>query len=203
MQNLRMNGEPADAAPESAVYAYRPSPMGAPREFKLAGDGIDWAAGRNAGHIAFRNIRRLRMSFKPTGMQSHRFITEVWADGALKLEIISSSWKSMFEQERQDKAYTDFIAELHRRIAVATVPARFEQGSHPLLYWPGVVVLVGVALGLAGLIVRALQADAMGGAAFVTAFLVLFLWQGGNFFRRNRPGVYRPEAPPAELLPKG
>jgi hypothetical protein len=32
---------------------------------------------------------------------------------------------------------------------------------------------------------------------------VLFLWQSGNFFRRNRPGLYRPEALPAELLPKG
>jgi hypothetical protein len=27
-------------------------------------------------------------------------------------------------------------------------------------------------------------------------------WQGGNFFRRNRPGFYSPEALPAELLPK-
>ena len=53
------------------------------------------------------------------------------------------------------------------------------------------------------LIVRALQSDAKGGAAFIAGFLVLFLWQGGNFFRRNRPGLYRPEALPAELMPKG
>jgi hypothetical protein len=50
--------------------------------------------------------------------------------------------------------------------------------------------------------VRALQADSKGGAAFIGGFLVLFLWQGGNFFRRNRPGLYRPEALPAELMPK-
>jgi len=134
---------------EIIAYAYRPSPMGAPRAFKLVGDGIDWAAGRTSGHIAFRTIRRLRMSFKPTGMQSHRFITEVWADGVPKLKIISSSWKSMMEQERLDEACVVFVTELHRRIAAAAVPARFEQGSHPLLYWPSVVVLIGVALGLA------------------------------------------------------
>ena len=74
---------------------------------------------------------------------------------------------------------------------------------HPLLYWPGLIAFVGVSLGLALLIVRALQADAKGGAAFIGVFLVLFLWQGGNFFRRNRPGLYRPEALPAELMPKG
>jgi hypothetical protein len=51
--------------------------------------------------------------------------------------------------------------------------------------------------------VRALQADARAGAAFVAGFLALFLWQGGNFFRRNRPGLYRPDAIPAALMPKG
>jgi hypothetical protein len=42
-----------------------------------------------------------------------------------------------------------------------------------------------------------------GGAAFIAIFLALFLWQAGAFFRRNRPGIYRPEAPPEALMPKG
>jgi hypothetical protein len=188
---------------EPVAYAYRPSLLGAAREFKLAGDGIDWAAGRRGGHIPFRTVRRLRLSYRPTSMQSHRFMTELWADGAPKLEILSSSWKSMVEQERLDKRYAAFIAELHRRIALAAAPARFEQGSNPLLHWPGLLIFVGVALGLALLVMRALQADAKGGAAFIGGFLALFLWQGGNFFRRNRPGLYHPEALPAELMPKG
>ena len=187
---------------DPAVYAYRPSLMGAVWEFKLAGEGIDWAAGRKTGHIPFRTVRRLRMSYRPVSMQTHRFMTELWADGAPKLEILSSSWKSMVEQERLDKPYAAFIAELHRRIALAAAPARFEQGSNPLLYWPGLLIFVGVALGLAFLIMRALQVDAKGGAALIGGFLALFLWQGGNFFRRNRPGFYRPEALPAELMPK-
>ena len=191
------------SAGEPVAYAYRPSLLGAAWEFKLAGDGIDWAAGRKAGHIPFRAVRRLRMSYRPASMQSHRFMTELWAEGAPKLKILSSSWKSLVEQERLDKPYAAFVAELHRRIALAAPPARFEQGSHPLLYWPGLLVFVGVALGFAALIARSLQAGAMSGAAFVGGFLVLFLWQGGNFFRRNRPGLYRPEALPAELMPKG
>jgi hypothetical protein len=199
-----MNADRASVAVASATsYAYRPSLLGAPWEFTLKSDGIDWTAGSKSGHVPFRNIRRMRMSFKPASMQSHRFKTELWAEGAPKLEIVSSSWKSMVEQERLDKPYAAFVAELHRRIALAAPPARYEQGNHPLLYWPGLVTFVGVALGLAWLIVRALQADTRGGAAFIGVFLALFLWQGGNFFRRNRPGFYRPEAPPAELMPKG
>jgi hypothetical protein len=198
-----MSAEPAGPAAGATTYAYRASLFGGPREFRLTDDGIEWIAGRSSGRIPFRNVRRLRMSFKPVNMQWHRFRTEVWADGAPKLEIVSSSWKGPLEQVRLDQSYSAFVAELHRRIALAAAPARFEQGHHPLLYWPGLLVFVGVALGFAALIARALQAGAIGGAVFVGAFLVLFLWQGGNFFRRNRPGVYRPEAPPAELLPKG
>jgi hypothetical protein len=37
----------------------------------------------------------------------------------------------------------------------------------------------------------------------VTAFLGLFLWQAGNFFRRNRPGPFRPDAIPDSVLPRG
>ncbi len=187
----------------SVTYAYRPSLLGTVWEFKLDGEGVGWAAGRKGGHIPFRSVRRMRLSYRPASMQSHRFLTELWADGAPKLKIMSSSWKSMVEQERLDKPYAAFVAELHRRIAMAAVPARFERGSHPMLYWPGVIVFAGVALVAAALVVRALHADAKGGAAFVAAFLALFLWQGGNFFRRNRPGRYRPEAVPAELMPKG
>jgi hypothetical protein len=203
MQASRMTADPAIKANERFVYAYRASLVGAAREFKLTGDDIEWSAGRRSGRIPFRNVRRLRMSFKPSNMQWHRFLTEVWADGAPKLEIISSSWKSVFEQERLDDSYSAFVAELHRRVASAAMPVRYDQGRNPLLFWPGLVAFVGVALGLAGLIVRALQAGAMGGAAFIGVFLALFLWQGGNFVRRNRPGVYRPDALPPELLPKG
>ena len=197
-----MNGKSTGAG-DPFAYAYRPSLLGAAWEFRLAGDGIDWAAGRKGGHIPFRAVRRLRMSYRPASMQSHRFMTELWADGAPKLEILSSSWKSMVEQERLDGRYTAFVAELHRRIALAAAPARFEKGSNPLLYWPSLIVFIGVSLGLALLVVRALQVDAKGGAVFIGGFLALFLWQGGNFFRRNRPGRYSPEALPADLLPKG
>lgn len=195
---------PDSASAETRLaYVYRPSLLGAPWEFSLAGDGLHWASGRKSGHIPLRSIRRLRLSYRPASMQSHRFMTELWAERAPKLKILSSSWKSLMEQERLDQNYVDFIGELHRRIAVAAASARFEQGSHPALYWPGLILFSGVAFALAWLVVRALQAGTNAGAAFVGAFLALFLWQGGNFFRRNRPGRYRPEALPAALMPMG
>jgi hypothetical protein len=49
--------------------------------------------------------------------------------------------------------------------------------------------------------VRGLQSGTIAGAAFVAAFLALFLWQGGNFLRFNRPGVYQPDDLPRDLVP--
>lgn len=191
------------SVPISDTYTYRPSAMGAPSQFKLTPDGIEWVAGRRSGLTEFRNIRRLRMSYRPANMQSHRFMTELWADGAPKLKIMSSSWKSMFDQERLDRPYSAFIAELHRRIAQSGARPLLEQGSHPLIYWPGLIAFAGVMFGMLVLIMRALQSGAVSGALFILAFGLLFAWQGGNFLRRNRPGIYRPDALPSVLMPNG
>ena len=71
------------------------------------------------------------------------------------------------------------------------------------LYWPGLAVFVVVALVLAGLTLHAVQTGAWTAAAFVGGFCALFLWQSGGYFRRNRPGRYRPDDPPRHLVPGG
>lgn len=193
----------SDDVREGATYDYRPSLLGAAWTFNLGSHGIDWTAGAKSGRVPYAKVKRVCMSYRPMSMQSHRFTTELWAEDGTKLTIVSTSWKSMLEQSRQDRPYSAFVRELHRRIAEAGVAVRCEQGKTPWLYWPGLAVFAGMALGLAFLIVRALQSNAPAGAAFIGAFLLLFLWQGGNFFRRNRPGRYRPDALPAELMPTG
>ncbi len=192
----------AGPAPGEHAYTFKPSLFGAAWQFHLAADALEWNVGSRRGRIAYHDIRRLRLSFRPVTMQTYRFLAEVWARDGHKVELASTSWRGMVEQERHDAAYSGFITELHRRIAAARTTAAFETGSSPLLYWPGLVIFVGVALGLAALAVRALQIEAWGGLAFVGGFLALFLWQAGTFFRRNRPGSYTPDALPADLLPK-
>lgn len=187
---------------ESVSYSYKASLLGAPREFSLTNRSLEWAIGGSSGSIPFERIRRLRMSYRPSSMQTYRFVTEVWAEGFPKLQIVSTSTKSMFEHERLDDAYSAFVTELHRRISLANRSVQFDCGSNPILYWPGAIVFVGVGLGLAVLIVRGLQEGSMVGAAFVAGFLALFLWQSGNFFRRNRPCSYQPNSLPADLMPR-
>lgn len=197
-----MNKVPDSPPPDERHYTYRPSLMGAPWTFHLTSDGLSWENGRRSGHVLYRDIRRVRLSFKPVSMQTQRYVMEVWADGAPKIQAVSSSWKSMVEQERLDQAYRAFVAALHRRIAEAAAPVLFQQGRSAIAYWPGLAIFVCVSLGLSFMIFRALQIDAWAGAAFIAAFVALMLWHGVNFFRRNRPGVYRPDALPQQVLPK-
>ena len=184
-------------------YAYKSSLMGAPLEFNLAPDALEWRKGGYAGRTPYGSIRRVRLSFRPITMQNHRFLAEVWPEGGPKLQIASSSWKSLVEHQRLDAEYRAFVSELSRRVGAAGGNTAFDTGSPVYLYWPGVIVFIGAALALAALAVRALSEQAWGGAAFVAGFFALFLYQAGNFFRRNRPGTFRPDAVPSLLLPKG
>jgi hypothetical protein len=182
-------------------YVFKPSLMGAPMEFRLTQDALEWRKGSAAGRVGYDRIRRIRLSFRPMTMQNYRFLTEVWSDGP-KLQIASTSWKSLVEHQRLDAAYGAFVTELSRRLGAAGGPASFETGSPALIYWPGVVVFAGASLAMAGLAVRALQVEALAGAGFIAVFLALFLWQAGGFFFRNRPGTYRADAVPPQVLPK-
>jgi hypothetical protein len=194
-----MDSENADGDPS---YAYKSSLMGAPFEFRLAPDALEWRRGNYAGRTPYDRIRRIRLSFRPMTMQNYRFLTEVWTANGPKLPIASTSWKSIFEHERLDPAYRAFVMELSRRAGAAGGKTSFDTGSPALLYWAGVVVFVGASLALAALIVRALQEAAWSGAAFIAAFLALFLWHAGTFFHRNRPGTFDPAAVPPQVLPR-
>ena len=185
------------------VYIHKPSLMGAPWELRLRPEALEWRTGRHEGRIPYARVTRVRLSFGPVTMQTRRFLAEVWSTGGPRLSIASTSWRSMVEQAAQDQAYGAFMRELHRRIAAAGATPAYDRGSPALLYWPGLAVFVGVVAGFAVLIVQALDIGAYGGAAVVGAFFALFAWQGGTYFRRNRPGRYRPDALPADLVPAG
>src|SRR5262249_34077705 len=165
-----MQSEPPDRA--ELVYSHKPSLMGAPWEFRLTDDALAFRVGSREGRVPYRSIRRVRLSFRPVTTQSRRFLAEIWSDGAPKLVIASSSWRSLFEQEARDDAYGAFIRELHRRLAAAGAAASFERGSPALLYWPGLAIFVGAALALAALTVRALTLSLP--SAGISAFTRVF-----------------------------
>ena len=194
-------GYASDPDTGEPLYAYKPSFTGAPWQFRLRPDALEWHVGVRAGRAAYGDIRRLRLAFRPVAMLSRRYVAEIWPPSGPKLTIASSSWKGVAEQERLDAGYLAFVAELHRHLAAAGSRASFERGAPALLYWPALALSAAAALAMGALAIEALRAGALTGALFIAAFLALFVWQMGGFFRANRPGTYRPDALPAAVLP--
>ncbi len=192
-----------NASPDDEpTYAFKPNLIGAWWLLKLKPDGLAWEVGPRHGLVRYDRIRRVRLSFRPVTLQSHRFLTEVWSTDNPKIQFASASWRSMVEQERLDASYVAFVNELHRRLAAAGSSARFSAGMPAFSFWAGVVVFAGAMVAFGVMAVRALQLGEWGATALIGGLFGLFGWQVGDLLRRNRPQVYRPDALPVEVLPR-
>jgi hypothetical protein len=194
---------PDEANADALSYVFKPSLLGSPSEFLLRQDGLQWHVGSFRGFIPYRDVRRVRLSYRPATLQSQRFLMEIWSAGNPKLRIASASWRGVMEQERLDRTYVNFVAELHRRLARANSAAQFSTGMPVISYWIGAAVFGAALVALVVLTFRALQMGEWTGAAIVGVLCVVFAIQLGNYFLRNRPGRYRPEAVPPAVLPRG
>jgi hypothetical protein len=190
-----------DDNPSASSYSYKPSLFGLPSHFELTANGLSWSSGRRAGVIPYGAIERVRISFRPSGLLGRTYLTEIWSSSAPKLTISSQSAKSMVEKTNQAAPYRAFVEALHRRLGAAGSKAQMVGGIAPYLYWPGVAIFFGVVASFFVLILRALQTGTFAGALFISAFLVLFVWQIGGYFRWNHPGIYNADALPPDLLP--
>jgi hypothetical protein len=188
-----------DAGP---TYAFKPSVIGGWCTFMLKPDGLHWQIGARGGRVRYERIRAVRLSFRPVTMQSRRFVTEIWSADNPKIQIVSVSWRSVVEQVRQDGPYSDFITELHRRLAACNSTAQFTTGLPAISYWFGVLTFVAVLVAMAVVMLRTARLEQWSASAIVAAIFAVFALQIGNYFRRNRPQRYRPDAIPREVLPK-
>jgi hypothetical protein len=190
-----------DSVAADPTYSFKPSLMGAICQFTLRSGALEWQVGRRSGRTPYDRFLAVRLSYRPVTMQGHRFVTEIWSPDHPKIQIVSASWRSLVEQERFDRGYAEFVTELHRRLAAAGGETQFITGVPALTYWVGAVVF-GVVMVMTGImVVRALQLGQWGVSAIIGVFFLVFAIQIGNYFRRNRPGRYRPEAIPRAVLP--
>jgi hypothetical protein len=191
-----------DSVAADPTYAFKPSLMGAICQFTLKPDALEWQIGRRSGRTRYDRFRAVRLSYRPVTMQSHRFVAEIWSPDHPKIQIVSSSWRSLVEQERLDKGYAAFITELHRRLGASGVATQFSAGLPVVTYWIGAAVFLAVMVATGLMTVRALQLGQWSVSAVIAGFFLVLAIQIGNYFRRNQPGRYRPDAIPRAVLPK-
>lgn len=175
--------------------------MGPSVEYRLTPDALDWQIGPRAGRVAYTMIRRIRLGYKPTNMATARFIAEIWPVNAAKLQLASTSMRSLLDISDHKQEYRSFVAELHRRVERAQNDCSFEAGFPAWRWWPAAAVGLITAAGLLYIIVQGLR----GGQPLVGAVIALvgawFAWQMWNIVLRNRPRRYRADDIPRDVLP--
>ena len=182
-------------------YAYKASLIGAAHQFELTDDGLSWQAGSKSGVWPYLDIAAIRLSYRPVSMQSRRFRADIESADGQRIVILSTSWQTVALMAPQDRAYRAFIMQLHARLRQAGSKAVLIGGIGPKTYAAGIVLLVLVAIAIAGLLVRAIATGEWAGGLFLVGFAALFTWQIGGFVLRNRPHGYTFDHLPEALLP--
>ena len=199
--DLKSPASDADGNKSGTRYSYKASLIGSAHEFELTRVGLSWKISGRSGVWPYRDIAAIRMSYRPSSMQAHRFRTDIWNKDGGKIRIISTNWQTVSLMTPQDNGYRTFIEGLHARMQAAGSTATLTGGLPRGLY-AGALAFVGLlAVAMIGLFIRALATGEYAGAGFLVAFALLFNWQIGGFIRRNKPVSYTFDDLPKALLP--
>src|ERR1043166_2360123 len=190
-----------NATTSNPSYAYKASLIGSAHEFELTGRGLSWKISGRSGVWAYRDIASIRLSYRPSSMQAHRFRADIWNSNGGRIRIVSTDWQTVSLMTPQDNGYRAFIEGLHARMAGAGSKAALA-GGLPFGLYAAALLFVGLlAVAMAGLFVRALMTGEPAGALFLVGFALLFNWQIGGFMRRNKSISYTFGHLPEALLP--
>ena len=187
-------------APETH-YTYKASLVGSAHHFELTGAGLSWKVSSRSGVWAYTDIASIRLSYRPSSMQSRRFRADIRSKGGYRIAILSTTWQTVSLMAPQDRGYRAFITELHRRMAKAGSKAALTGGIGRITYAAALAMVTLLGIAMAGLLVRAFATGEWYGALFLVGFVALFTWQIGGFIRRNRPRTYDFDHLPENLLP--
>lgn len=182
-------------------YIYKPSLAGSTHTFMLTEQGLSFQSGFRTGTWGYDEIWRIRLSYRPVSMLSHRFRTDIYNRQGKKLTLISASWSGIVTLAPQNDSYRAFVEDLHRRLAQQNPKVACFAGLGVIAFAIGIVLFGAVMLALAGLLIRALTTSNFVAALFMLGFAAWFGWHTGGWLMRNKPGRYAPAEVPRKLLP--
>lgn len=185
----------------SHTYEHSPRPIGGPIKFTLKGDRLVVDSGRKVYEVRLGAVDTVRMTYEPGRFAQKAFRTKVRMKDGKTFTFSSLSWKSLVEAESLPGQYRAFTQALFEGIAQANPQARFVAGKPWILWAATTLVAIGSLLAMAYLIWRALTGGATAVALLGGLFAAVGVWQIEPMVRLNKPRPFRPDAPPAELLP--
>ncbi|MBV8780035.1 MAG: hypothetical protein JO353_01445 [Phycisphaerae bacterium] len=192
---------PADGIAETLTYRFRPRLIGAEFAFRLDPEELAWDWGSRRGRIAYRDIVRVRLGYRPANLAGSRYVAEVWGRDGTKLQIASVTQRSLFDFQNLAAEYRVFIVDLARRIRASGGSCRYDAGFPAWRWWPAVLVAAATMGSAIYVAVRALIGGYFVVSAAVVALGLVFLWQIGLMIWRNRPRNCDPLSISGDVLP--
>jgi hypothetical protein len=190
-----------DAA--ALAYQHRAKPYSPEARFELKPGQVAITQGARKGDFPYRDIVMVRLMYKPRNTTNEGYQAKLYRRDKKTASLTNLSWKSLVDLERQDADYSRFVRELIGRIVAANPDVILEAGMPTWLH--RVTALFGI-LSVLALIIVAGQALIQGSwpVALLTGALGLyFTWWSARYLGRNRPRGFRPEAIPADVMPRG
>ncbi len=188
-------------APDDIHYGYRPRPTASPVQYRLGATTLRIDAGRRFDDVRLSGIESVRIFHAPNSLTRHGYKTVLRLKDGKSATVSNVTWNGIARFERQDAAYSRFVAALCQAVAAANPQATFTAGRPLPLWLLSLVAAIGLTIGIVWLAVVALQAGQRDAALVMGAILALAAWQVEPLIRLNRPRPFRPDDPPAELLP--
>lgn len=188
---------------DASTYRQRRTAFNRPRSYRLTGDALVWSEeGKGEDRLFYKDIREVRIAYRPDRVQTNRYITTLKTRTGWKLLISNSSYTGFATFQDHSPEYRAFILELHRRLAASGLPIVFAKGSTRAGYLGNLLLVLFIFAGLAFVLWMTGGQDR---AWYVDAKLwtiVFFLPVLFVFIRKAKPERYDPLAPAADGLPE-
>lgn len=190
-----------DTSSANPSYRFRPRIVGGEHVFSLTPDALVFESPGRFERIAYRDIARIRLSYRPANMTFYRFVTDIWPREGKKLALVSVSASAPFHFESKGSAYRAFLLELFRRIGPVQPAFRIETGMARWRWLPAAIFGVATLVALLYVLGRALLDAQYSLFAVCLVFGVIFAAQIGTVLFRNRPRSCGIDSVPVEVLP--
>lgn len=188
-------------AAEPVHYRFRLRPIGPETMVTADADAVTVARGSKVAAVPYREIRAIRLSYKPRNATDGAYEMRIDGGRAVTIVVINFSWKSLLDVDRQDDDYRALVKAVVERTAAAggggALIAGVPRWRYALMAGAGAVMML--ALGA-----LAIRAATEGPQMLALLFLGLggyFGWWLQRFFRRNRPRFFTPDQLPEGVLP--
>ena len=184
------------------AYKQRPRPFAGEVIFALTDDGLFVDNGRRQETIPYAAIQTLRLTFGYRNIGTPIFMCRIRRERGRTVTLSNLNWKGYVEYEAQDKGYTIFVRELVQKIAAANPRVLLERGRPGLSYLLTLAVGVSALLGFTGATLFGLTRGNWLLATLGIIFLFPFARQVHGMITRNKPGLFKADSLPSDLLPE-